>query len=85
MVMRMAQKLEQPSVLVDVSWNPVLILFTLYVKEVGVAVQIMIFGVVFLGDGINTYININQNKNVFFGITFIRYTQIQMFKSFRER
>ena len=52
----MAQKLEQPSVLVDVSWNPVLILFTLNVKEVGVAVQIMIFGVVFLGDGINTYI-----------------------------
>jgi hypothetical protein len=58
MVMRMAQKLEQPSVLVDVSWNPVLILFTLNVKEVGVAVQIMIFGVVFLGDGINTYITV---------------------------
>ena len=54
----MAQKLEQPSVLVDVSWNPVLILFTLNVKEVGVAVQIMIFGVVFLGDGINTYITV---------------------------
>ena len=58
MVMRMAQKLEQPSVLVDVSWNPVLILFTLNVKEVGVAVQIMIFGVVFLGDGINTNITV---------------------------
>ena len=56
----MAQKLEQPSVLVDVSWNPVLILFTLYVKEVGVAVQIMIFGVVFLGDGINTYITVGM-------------------------
>jgi hypothetical protein len=36
MVMRMAQKLEQPST-VDVSLDPVLILFTVYVKEVGVA------------------------------------------------
>ena len=30
----------------------------MYVKEVGVAVQIMIFGVVFLEDGINTYITV---------------------------
>jgi hypothetical protein len=40
MVIGMTQMLEQPSVLVDVSLDPVLILFTLvYVKEVGVAVQ----------------------------------------------
>jgi hypothetical protein len=28
---------------------------------------------------------VGENRNVFFGITFIRYTQIQMYKSFRER
>ena len=33
MVMRMAQKLEQPSVLVDVSLDPVLVLFTVYVNS----------------------------------------------------
>lgn len=30
-------------------------IYSVYVKEVGVAVQLMLFGVVFLGDGINTY------------------------------
>ena len=35
-------------------------IYSVYVKKVGVAVQIMIFGVVFLGYGINTYITVGM-------------------------